>query len=122
MRNVYSVCLLLDYWVVVVLSFGGDELLIYEIISVNGSVVELIVRFLFWGVYGVMWDSDLGCLWVLGFDEFFLFDFEDGIIGFIFDVVKCIEFLMLGGYDLMCFGEFYILFVIINKYVYCFNK
>lgn len=121
-RNAHSACLLPDYRVAVASSFGGDELLIYELTRPSGSPAEPIAKIALRGAHGAVWDPNLKRLWALGSDELLLVDVGVKPTASKLKVEKRIELPSAGGHDLWQSREPSTLFVTTNEHVYRFNK
>lgn len=120
-RNAHSACLLPNDRVAVASSFGGDELLLYQLASPNGSPAKPIARIPLRGAHGALWDKGLNRLWALGSDELLLVDVGDEPTGSTLSVEKRIELPSPGGHDLSPSHEPTILFVTTDKHVYRFD-
>ena len=121
-KNAHSACLLPDYRVAVASSFGGDELLIYELTKPDGRQAKPIASIPLRGAHGAVWDDERSRLWALGSDELLLVKIGDNTTRPILNVDQRIELPSPGGHDLSRSREASTLFVTTNKHVYRFDR
>ncbi|MEM7474720.1 MAG: DUF6528 family protein [Planctomycetota bacterium] len=121
-KNAHSACLLPDYRVAVASSFGGDELLVYELEKPDGAPTKPLAKIALRGAHGAVWDKQLKRLWALGSDELLLVDIGKDRKTTKLNVEKRIQLPTPGGHDLSPTREQAIMHVTTNKHVYRFNK
>lgn len=120
-KNAHSACLLPHYRVAVASSFGGDELLVYELTKPDENPAKAIAKMPLRGAHGAIWDDERKRLWALGSDELLLVDVGDESSPPTLQVDQRIELPSPGGHDLSRSGESSTLFVTTNKHVYRFG-
>ena len=75
-RNAHSACLLPGNLVAVASSFGGDQLVIFDL-GKSGTQVAPKMRLPLYGAHGVEWDWRRECLWALGTDVLLKIEMND---------------------------------------------
>ena len=78
-KNAHSACLLPNKRVAVASSFGGDELLIYNLEKPQDGPSQPVTKIPLKGAHGALWDKKMNRLWALGSDELLLIDIREQI-------------------------------------------
>lgn len=128
-KNAHSACLLPGYRLAVASSFGGDQLLVYELAEpgrvtsgVALSPAEPVTTMALRGAHGAVWDEKRERLWALGSDELLLLQLGDRKRQSKLRIDQRIPLPTAGGHDLSPSSDKQILFVTTNEHVYRFRK
>lgn len=121
-KNAHSACLLPDYRVAVASSFGGDELLVYNLEKPSSAPSKPVAKITLKGAHGTVWDKKRKRLWALGSDELLLVEIVGTKENTTPTVEKRIKLPTPGGHDLSESREEQIMFVTTNKHAYRFDK
>lgn len=121
-KNAHSACLLPDDQVAVASSFGGDELLIYNLEKPSGGPAKPVAKMPLKGAHGTVWDKQRKRLWALGSEELLLVKLQVEKKNTELIVEQRLKLPTLGGHELSQSREQQVMFVTTDKHVYRFNK
>lgn len=120
-RNAHSACMLPDNRIAVASSFGGDELLLYDV-GDSTKQAKPVANISLRGAHGAVWDSDRDRLWALGSDELLLVEIRKNGNRVKLLKRKSWKLPSPGGHDLAQMRDQHRLYVTTNEHVYQFDK
>lgn len=118
--NAHSACLLPGRRVAVASSYGGNELLVFDLDHPGASEAPL-ARMQLYGAHGVVWDAQRERLWALGTKELLLVDLRGRGTSTELTVDKRLDLPTPGGHDLSPCRDGRHLFVTTKSHVYQFD-
>ena len=121
-KNAHSACLLPNKRVAVASSFGGDELLIYNLEKPQDGPFPTGDENPTQGRSWCLWDKKMNRLWALGSDELLLIDIAGANQEVELDTERRFKLPTPGGHDLTQSRDEAILFITVDSHVYRFDK
>lgn len=120
-KNAHSACLLPENRTAVASSFGGNEVLIYDIpkeLALSKPIGSLPLE----GAHGVVWDHERNQLWGLGEEQLLLLSLKASGDAIKLSISNNWKLPTRGGHDLSTTGDDNQLFITTNAAVYRFDK